>query len=58
MNIIQRNRQIDGLINNSNSANLSEDLSILAPKKSSGSLGDYEMSNEDAINFFFMSKSV
>ena len=51
MNIIQRNRQIDGLINNSNSANLSKDLSILAPKKFSGSLGDYEMSNEDVINF-------
>ena len=58
MNIIQRNRQIDGLINNSNSANLSEDLSILAPKKSSSSLGDYEMSNEDVINFLSMSKSV
>ena len=58
MNIIQQNRQIDRLINNSNSANLSEDLSILALRKSSGSLGDYEISNEDAINFLSMSKSV
>ncbi|CAG8540945.1 9313_t:CDS:10, partial [Scutellospora calospora] len=58
MNIIQKNRQINRLISDCNNTNLSEALSILAPRQSFRSLGDYEISNEDAINFISMSRSV
>ncbi|CAG8744866.1 15904_t:CDS:1, partial [Cetraspora pellucida] len=58
INIIQRNRQINGLISNCKDTNLSEALSTLASRKSSRSLGDYEISNKDAINFITMSRSI
>ncbi|CAG8552530.1 6393_t:CDS:2, partial [Scutellospora calospora] len=58
MNIIQKNRQIDRLISDCNDTNLSKALSILALRQSSRNLGNYEISNEDTINFIFMSSSV